>query len=184
MPALPARRAAIAAEHRLAGHRPQIIALQRYELVVADNIEPVVLGPVAVPVLERQGAIAAAIEALGGVDRRVDEVVGEHLRADPPAVLRIERDVAVVWTRRENGSPPSLAPGDSSSISFLKSSLRTVLLFTPLARIPDITPVTPRGPPRHPGRTRRAHLWCPHATQRSDGVARRARTGNDPHGGR
>src|SRR6185503_6413505 len=76
-------------------------ALQRYELVVADNIEPVVLGPVAVPVLERQGAIAGAIEALGGVNRGVDEVVGEHLRADPPAVLRIERDIVVVWTRRE-----------------------------------------------------------------------------------
>jgi len=78
--------------------------LQRYELVVADNIEPVVLGPVAVPVVEWQGAIAAAIEALGGVDRGVDEVVGKYLRADPPAVLRIERDVVDVWARREGHS--------------------------------------------------------------------------------
>jgi hypothetical protein len=35
----------------------------------------------------------------------------------------------------------------------------------------------PRGPPRHPGRTRRARLWCPHGKQRSDGVARRAPDG-------
>src|SRR6185312_9636623 len=116
-----------------------------YELVVADNIEPVVLGPVAVPVLKGEGAIAAAIEALGGVYRGVDEVVGEHLRADPPAVLCIERDVVVVWSCREWQSAFA-GPRRHLVVTFqVHATHRSALSLRVVDELPNVKPPTTTG---------------------------------------